>query len=92
MGQRRNQRKVTRWTTTAFDGSTDAEGGVNPIFVGGMTLEEYLRGDTVYDDVPSFISPGYLRDLDRRGLLIRKRQKGKESTWMAAAPAPWPGT
>jgi hypothetical protein len=40
------------------DDSAEYEREVRTIFVGGMTLEEYLRGETVYDDVPSFVSPG----------------------------------
>jgi hypothetical protein len=49
------------------------------IVVGAMTLGEYLHRDP-FDDMPTFVSPRWLHELDQRGLLNRKADfEGPES-------------
>jgi hypothetical protein len=61
------------------DRSADEERGKFTIVVGAMTLADYLRGEPDNDDVPSFVSPRWLADLDRRGLLTPKPDEAEES-------------
>ena len=49
------------------------------VFTEATTLAEYLRGqEPPYDDIPNFISPGWLMRLEQRGLLA----------WSNEAPDP----
>jgi hypothetical protein len=43
----------------------DDERGVYTIYLGGMTLEEYLRAGTSEDEAFCFVSPRWLADLAR---------------------------
>ena len=52
------------------------------IHLGAMTLGEYLarHGEPVpADDVPSFISPGWLKRLDDKDLVTRRTEDEQEN-------------
>ena len=54
------------------------------INLGAMTLGEYLarHGDPVpADDVPSFISPGWLKRLDDKGLVTRRVTEDEQENY-----------